>query len=106
MIQDNIYQNKVEFLHGKREDVVPVMKALGVHADNFPSEESGLVVEATRCFVIWVEDVKDIPVLIHEIYHLVDDIFKFHGVEGDNHSEFGAKLAEYYMREILKHLEG
>jgi hypothetical protein len=61
-----------------------------------------LVVEAKRCFILWVQDRNDISVLVHEIFHLVDDIFKFHGIEGDNHSEFGAKLAEYYMREITE----
>jgi hypothetical protein len=29
IIQDNIYQNKVEFLHGDREEAIIKMKELG-----------------------------------------------------------------------------
>lgn len=106
-IQDPIYQNKVEFLHGNQEDVMPVMKELGIHEDSLPRQkDEGLVAEGEKCFIVWVKDCKNLPVLVHEIYHLVDEIFEFLGIEGDNDSEFGACLAEYYMREICNHLAG
>ena len=107
IIQDPIYQNRVEFLYGKREDVIPRMKELGVQEENLPvKKDDGLVVEADSCFVIWVEDSKNMSILVHEIYHVVDAAFGFLGIEGENDSEFGACLAEYYMREICNHLAG
>jgi len=107
IIQDDIFQHRVKFLHGKREDVMSEMKELGIQEDGLPGErDQGLVGDGKRCFVLWVKDPTDYPVLVHEIYHLVDEIFGFMGVDGENDSEFGACLAEFYMREICKHLAG
>jgi hypothetical protein len=105
IIQDNVYLNKVTFLHGDRETVIEEMRTLGVPEENLPSaREEGCIVEAEKCFILWVRDSKNYPVLVHEIYHLVEEVFKYMGIDGDYFGEFGANLAEFYMREICKHL--
>lgn len=49
-------------------------------------------------FLIWVKNLKDISVIVHEISHLVDNILDYYSV---NDREMKAFLSEYLYRRII-----
>jgi hypothetical protein len=107
IIQDDVYNHRVVFLHGPLVEARAEMERLGVEEERLPTKkDSASLQEADRCFILWVPTPRNYPLLVHEIYHLVDEAFRYMGIEGDNDSEFGAHLAEFYMREICNYLDG
>lgn len=54
-----------------------------------------------ECFV-WIRNKKNIPALVHETSHLVDNIFEAQGLKGE---ETRAYLQEYFVAEVLKKLK-
>lgn len=69
--------------------------AMPISEENFPKAVKGY------CYCIWIKDKKDFYCLLHEVIHMVVDVFEAKGLQIDTHKssqEAFAYYVEYWFK--------
>lgn len=74
-----------------------------VHKWHDDGEPDGLVhTDNDNCYFLWVKNKKMLPELVHEVYHLVNNISRRCGLSQDGSNEQQAHLMHWLFDEIRK----
>ena len=117
-IEDKIFKTETLFIIGNYTEAnIYFKKRFGLET-SLGELEIGSVIKVgedkkeTFFRVVWLADLKDIPCLIHELFHLVVRICQDKGVPirsnietGECGDETAAYLLEFYVEEFMKKIK-
>jgi len=97
-IEDKVYENTIRFYFApSAESLQRGLKWVDYTKDQDFSEMEGCTISGDCKYLVYLKKKNDDPVLVHEIYHLVDFIA---AVTEVTDIEARAYLAQFFFREV------